>query len=311
MPNPVLLFACHDVPAEPWLVALQRAAPELEVRLSPDEGPPETVDFGLAWATPPGFWNRFPRLRAIFSLGAGVEHLLASGAPAHVPLVRMTDPGLARDMSDFVLMRVLHYHRGMHLYLRQQEAQVWTPIRPPRPNGRTVGVMGLGELGAHCACTLAEAGFRTRGWSRSAKAVEGVATFAGRDELPRFLEGCEILVCLLPLTAETRDILDAKLFAALPQGACLIQVGRGLQLVEADLLAALDAGRIAAATLDVFRQEPLPQGHPFWSRADITVVPHAAAFTYPETAAEVVAENVRRLQAGEVPIGLVDRALGY
>lgn len=311
MSNPVLLFACHEVPAEPWTEALRRAAPGLEIRLWPEAGQPETVDFGLAWGTPPGFWGRFPRLRAVFSLGAGVEHLLASGAPEGTPIVRMTDPSLARDMSDFVLMRALHYHRGMHLYARQQAAQVWAPIRPPPPSGRTVGVMGLGELGARCARTLAATGFRTRGWSRSLKAIEGVETFAGAGGLPGFLDGCEILVCLLPLTPETRDILDAKLFSGLPHGACLIQVGRGLQLVEADLLAAMDEGRIAAATLDVFRQEPLAAGHPFWTQPGVTVVPHAAAFTYPETAAGVVAENIRRIEAGEAPVGRVDLALGY
>lgn len=311
MSNPVLLFACQDVSPSPWRAALMRAAPDLEIRVWPDAGDPETVDFGFAWGTPSGFWEQFPRLRAILSLGAGVDHLLASGAPDHVPIVRMTDPGLARDMSDFVLMRVLHYHRGMHLYERHQRAQAWMPIRPPRPEERAVGVMGLGELGAYCARTLAGAGFRVRGWSRSARTLEGVETFSGAEGLAPFLDGCEVLVCLLPLTSQTQNILNAELFSQLPKGACLIQVGRGPQLVEADLLAAMDEGRIAAATLDVFRQEPLPAGHPFWSREGITVVPHAAAFTYPETAAEVVAANIRRLQAGEPPVGLVDRALGY
>ncbi|WP_334164018.1 2-hydroxyacid dehydrogenase [Phenylobacterium sp.] len=310
-PNPVLLFACEGVDTAAWTAALRTAAPGVDLYVWPDAPDPAGVTYGLAWANPHGFWRQFPNLRAIFSLGAGVDALLGDQSLPDVPIVRMVDPSLADGMVEFVVMRTLHHHRLVHLYEQQQADAVWRPQRPPLTGRRIVGVMGLGELGGRCAQALAALGFQVRGWSRGPKAIEGVATFHGDAGLEGFADGCEILVCVLPLTPQTEGVLNASLFERLAPGACLIQVGRGAHLVEADLLAALDSGRIAAATLDVFRTEPLPAGHPFWRHPAVRVIPHAAAFTYPETAARVVAGNIGRLSRGEPVPDRVDLRAGY
>ncbi|MCR5880676.1 glyoxylate/hydroxypyruvate reductase A [Phenylobacterium sp. J367] len=307
----MLLFACEGVDEAAWADALRGAAPDVALRLWPEAGDPLDVTFGVAWNNPPGFWRAFPNLRAIFSLGAGVDGLLADPTLPDVPLVRMVDPSLADGMVEFVVMRALHHHRLMHVYEQQQLTATWRPVRPPLIGRRRVGVMGLGELGGRCARALAGLGFQVRGWSRSPRTLPDVETYHGEAGLAAFAEGCEILVCLLPLTHATQGALNAALFEHLAEGACLIQVGRGAHLVEEDLLAALASGRIAAATLDVFGVEPLPPGHPFWRYPGVRVVPHAAAFTYPETAAGIIAANIRRLLRGEAANDVVDRSAGY
>lgn len=310
--RPVLLYACEGVDPAAWAPAIRAAAPEVELAIWPADVAPEDVAFGFAWGNPPGFWRDFPNLRAIFSLGAGVDALMADETlPADAPVVRMVDPALAAGMSEFALMRTLHHHRGLHRYERDQAVQVWRPERPPLNSQRVVGVMGLGEMGGRCALDLARMGFQVRGWSRRPKTLDGVATFHGEAGLAAFAEGCEILVCVLPLTPQTRGVLNARLFSRLAAGACLVSIGRGAHLVEADLLAALDSGQIAAASLDVFETEPLPKGHPFWDHPGVRVTPHVAAFTFPETAAPVLGDNIRRILNGEPVADLVDRDAGY
>ena len=192
-----------------------------------------------------------------------------------------------------------------------QQNRTWNQIiEPPAPE-RTVGVMGLGYMGLHCAEALCFLGFRVRGWSRSTKHIEGIQCFTGREELPDFLEGCEILVCLLPLTSKTDGLLNYDLFAKLQEGACLLQAGRGEHLVEQDLLGALDSGKLREATLDVFRQEPLPQDHPFWNHPRIMVTPHVASLIDPLVGGRCIADNIKRFLAGELLIDLVDREQGY
>lgn len=311
-PRPVLLFACEGVDAGAWRAEIDALQAQVEVRFWPDAGDPRDVTAGFAWGNPPGFWRRFPNLRAIFSLGAGVDTLLADrDLPTSAQVVRMLDDSMASDMSDFVRMCVTYHHRAMHEYAVLQAEGVWRSIRPPRNARRTVGVMGLGALGGRCALDLAAAGFAVRGWARRSRTLPDIATFTGEVEFEAFLAATEILVCLLPLTPETEDILSARVFSALPRGACVINVGRGRQLVDDDLLAALDSGHIAAATLDVFRVEPLPADHPFWRHPRITVVPHAAAFTHPDTAVPALAANLRRLLDGAPLAGVVDRTTGY
>lgn len=311
-PRPVLLFACEGVDAGAWRAEIDALQTQVEVRFWPDAGDPREVTAGFAWGNPPGFWRRFPNLRAIFSLGAGVDTLLADrDLPTSAQVVRMLDDSMASDMSDFVRMCVTYHHRAMHEYAVLQAEGVWRSIRPPRNARRTVGVMGLGALGGRCALDLAAAGFAVRGWARRSRTLPDIATFTGEVEFAAFLAATEILVCLLPLTPETEDILSARVFSALPRGACVINVGRGRQLVDDDLLAALDSGHIAAATLDVFRVEPLPADHPFWRHPRITVVPHAAAFTHPDTAVPALAANLQRLLDGAPLAGVVDRTTGY
>jgi glyoxylate/hydroxypyruvate reductase A len=223
----------------------------------------------------------------------------------------MVDPSLVSGMNEFVLLSVLRYHRGLPVYETQQRAKHWKQIMSPLAEDRVVGILGLGQLGARCAQSLSALGFKVRGWSRSPHELEGIATFHGRSELKQFLQGCEILVCLLPLTPDTRDLLNKDLFEELPAGAFVINASRGDVLVEKDLLAALESGHLGGATLDVFRQEPLPPTHPFWDHPKVTVIPHAAALTQPKTAARTVADNIARDQAGQPLLNAVDLATGY
>lgn len=304
----VVLFACFGVTAEPWLAALNAAAPDFDLRVWPDAGAIDEIDYVITWAHPHGFLRQFPNLRAVLSIGAGVDRLLEDTALPDVPLARMRDAGLTQGMVEFVLARVLHYHRLMPAYEAQQRQGVWRQLGAPLAQDRTVGVLGLGQLGAACALSLAANGFKVRGWSRTPKALPGVECLSGT--LADFLPPCDIVVCLLPLTAQTRGVLNAETFSCL-SGAALINVGRGGHLVEGDLVAALDDGHLANATLDVFEVEPLPTGHPFWSDPRITVVPHASALTPPRTAAPTLVANIRRHLAGSPLEDLVDRAAGY
>jgi len=304
----VVLFACFGVRAEPWLAALSVAAPDFELRAWPDAGDYDEIDYVVVWAQPDGFLRQFPNLRAVLCIGAGVDRILADIDLPDVPIARMRDEGLTQGMVEFVLARVLHYHRLMPAYEAQQRQGVWRQLAAPLARDRTVGVLGLGQLGAACATNLAANGFRVRGWSRARKALPGVQSFDG--PLEAFLAPCEVVVCLLPLTPATRGILNAETLSHL-SGASLINVGRGAHLVEADLIPALDAGHLVNATLDVFAVEPLPAGHPFWSDARITVVPHASALTPPGTAGPTIVANIRRHLAGQDLEDLVDRAAGY
>lgn len=312
MRRPVLLYACFGVDTQSWLAALRSDLPEVDIREYSPGAVLDDVDFAFVWKYPPGLLRALKKVRAIFSLGAGVESMLADpDLPADVPLVRMVDPGLAVGMNEFVLMRVLHYHRQMPEYEQDQRVHRWIQRVPPLPEDRPVGILGLGELGSLCARTLAGLGFDVAGWSRSRKSFPGITTFAGSQELRDFLRRTEILVCLLPLTPQTDGIINRETLSMLPRGAFLINAARGRHVVDEDLIAALDAGQLAGATLDTFRVEPLPAEHPFWTHPRITVVPHIAAVTQVKTASRTLAANVRAMLAGRAPSHQVDRARGY
>jgi len=306
--RPVLLIACFDRVPDAWVTALSPAAPAVELRVWPDQGAADEVDYVVTWGQPRGFFARFPRLKAIFWTGAGVDGLLLDPDLPDVPITRMVDDSLRRGMVEFVTERVLHYHRLMPQYAAQQRAREWRVLMPPLARDRTVGVLGLGELGGACAQALAGLGFKVRGWSRSPRMLPGVDARTG--PIADFLPGCEIIACVLPLTPQTRGILNRETFARL-DGAWLINAGRGGHLEEEDLIPALDEGRLAGASLDVFRTEPLPPEHLFWGDPRIVVTPHAAALTHPSTAGPKILENLRRAVAGEPLNELVDRARGY
>lgn len=307
-----LLFASPDDDPIAWRTALQRRIPDLEVRVFPEIGDPAAIDAALVWLPPPGLLASLPRLRAIFSLGAGVDRLLEDPTlPAEVPLCRMVDPSLTASMAEFVLLHALRYHRDLDVYEQQQRRAEWRLLMPRPASATVVGLLGLGELGGASARLLVRHGFTVRGWSRTRKTIEGVRSFAGPEELDPFLAEVGVLVCLLPATPATRGILNAELFARLPRGARLVNLARGAHLVEEDLLEALDSGRLAHATLDVFVREPLPADHPFWRHPRITVTPHTASYSLPESGAEIVAENIRRLRAGAPLLHRVDRQRGY
>lgn len=307
-----LLFKSDSVRVPIWIDALRKQAPDLELRVFPDLGDPAAVEYALLWAPPPGLVAKLPNLKAIFSIGAGIDHLSKDPElPRHLPLVRMVEPGLTAGMSEFVTMSVLMHHRYMLDYLAQQRRGHWEEI-PQRPaSTRKVGILGLGALGQDALEKLAPFGFELLGWSRSPKALPGVRCFAGPAGLDRILAESDILVCLLPLTPETRGILNRETLGKLPRGAALINVGRGGHLVEADLLAALESGQVGGASLDVYEHEPLNPESPLWRHPRILATPHIASMTNPETAVAEVLANIARLRRGEPMLNVVDHGRGY
>jgi len=306
-----LMFLSPDDPAERWREALLARMPELDFRIWPDVGDPAEIDVALVWRPPQGELARYPNLKAILSLAAGIDQLLEDPELPEVPVARMVDPSLTRTMAEYVLLAVLRHHRQFDVFERAQKEHRWAYAFPPQPGERQVGIMGLGELGAAAARLLVDHGFPVAGWSRTTKVIDGVTSYAGRSELHQFSHRTAILVCLLPLTAATRGILDAEVFSTLPHGACVINAARGEHLVEHDLIGALDSGHLAGATLDVFREEPLPPASPLWDHPGILITPHVASYCVPESAADEVVANIRRALAGEPLAHVVDREQGY
>lgn len=286
-------------------------APGQAVALRSEAFDPHAVRHVLTWLLPEDL-EQFPNLATVFSVGAGVDQFLGARLPDGVGLVRLISPGLTAMMQEYVTMSVLGLHRHLPAYIDQRARQVWKMVDiPPPARFRRVGVMGLGELGRASLEALRPFGFQLSGWARSPRQIEGVETFHGPEGLDGFLSGLDFLVCLLPLTAETEGILNAGLFTRLPKGAHLIQTGRGRQLVQDDLLAALDSGQIAAAVLDVTDPEPLPQGHPFWTDPRIILTPHIACITQVEALAGPLADNLLRFGRGEPMHGAVAAGRGY
>lgn len=294
-----------------WAALFAAQAPDLPFRIWPDIGDPSAVRYLVTWVPPDDLANRFPNLEILFSVAAGVDQFDFASLPPTLPLVRMVEPGVVGGMVDYVTLAVLTFHRDLPTYMAQQRQKTWAPLTVHMPARRRVGVLGLGQLGQAVLVRLTGMGFDCAGWSRSRRDVTGVACFAGEGELDAFLARTDYLVCLLPLTDETRGFLDAGLFARLPKGAVVINCGRGGHLVAEDLLATLESGQVSAAMLDVTDPEPLPPDHPFWEHPRIVLTPHVASMTQPETGVRAVLDNIRRHKAGEPLIGLVDTARGY
>jgi glyoxylate/hydroxypyruvate reductase A len=306
-----VLYKSDPVRGRVWAQILAERAPDIEFRIWPDTGDPQRVEYLVAWEPPAGWITAFCNVKVLFSSGAGVDQLDLASVPAHIQVVRMVEPGIVQGVVEYVLMSVLMLHRQMPQYLRQQAAREWRSVKVAQASGFRVGVMGLGVLGQAVLQRLGDFGYARLGWSRTAREIAGVATFAGDEGLEEFLASCDVLVCLLPLTQETRGILGRRVFSALPAGASLINAGRGAHLHEAALLEALDSGRLSQAILDVAEPEPLPPTHPFWKHSRIIVTPHIAGSTQPETAALVLLDNLRRHQRGEPLHAAIDRSLGY
>jgi glyoxylate/hydroxypyruvate reductase A len=295
-----------------WVIALHACDPTLKVEVWPEISNPEDVAFALCWNHPAGVLQQFPNLKCISSLGAGVNHLLNDiNRPLDVPLVRLVDDDLKQSMTEYVMLGVLEHFRGFKDYRQQQTDCEWKAQRIPHVSELGIGIMGCGELGRNVANKLSDLGFSVYGWNRSPKEIRHIPVFSGNDELTDFLQKADILVCLLPLTAETENILNAQTFSCLPPNAYLINVARGSHLVDNDLLAALDSGQLSGALLDVFREEPLPEQHPFWKHNKITITPHIASVTNPKSAAAQIVENYQRALNAEPLLNLVDVAGGY
>jgi glyoxylate/hydroxypyruvate reductase len=278
----------------------------------PDGGACEDVDYLLIWGPPTCALEDFPNLKAVFSLGAGVDHLGDLKAlPEHIPVIRFIDPRLTEEMTGYILLNVLRFHRQDLAYRDQEANEVWDHIYPLASGDVRVGIAGAGELGLSAARALKGLGYDVAIWSRGSKDVEGIESFVGLRDLERFLGRTSILVNLLPLTEETRGLWRAETFAMLEDGAFVINAGRGGSLIETDLLAALDRGKLAGAALDVFETEPLPLSHGFWAHPKVVVTPHVASLTHPNSIARQVAANISRLERGDRVEGLVDPVRGY
>ncbi len=273
---------------------------------------PKTIDFALLWKQPQGLLKSLTGLQAIFSLGAGVDHVLsAPSLTTEVPVIRLEDAGMADQMVQYHLYAALHFMRDFDIYARQQAKADWTQHDVARISKCRVGVMGLGALGAAVATALTQLGFAVSGWSRTMKAIDGITTYAGAETLNEFLGQSDILVCMLPRTAETEGVLNGNTLSQLPKNAAVINAARGAMIVEADLLRLIDTGHLRGAFLDVAVTEPLPESHPFWDHSKIRITPHIAAATRIEESVDQIAENIDRISRGETPRGLVDRKTGY
>jgi glyoxylate/hydroxypyruvate reductase len=290
--------------------AFARSLPDVPFSMDAATVDPEAVRYLLTWTVPEDL-SRYPNLEIIFSIGAGVDQLNVATVPVHIKIVRMVEDGITRMMQEYVTLAVLTFHRSLPEYRAQQRREEWAPISQMQAEERHIGVLGLGQLGQAVIDRLKPFGFSISGWSRSPRRIDGVACHHGADGLQDLLNITDILICLLPLTDETHGFLNGDLFARLPAGAALVQVGRGPQLDHEAVIAALDSGQLSGAMIDVTEPEPLPSGHPFWSHPKIILTPHIASATQPATAAQVVIENIKRHRTGLEPIGLIDRNRGY
>lgn len=312
---PVVLFAGKPSQRDVYRAGITRAARaagvEIDLRMSPEEADPAGVAYlVLAPNGPVQDFGPYTGLKAVLSLWAGVEVAIGLDLPEEVPLVRMVEEGLTLGMIDYVVGHTLRHHLDIDRFVRSGPVP-WEEGAPPLARDRTVAVLGLGALGAACAERLAQNGFRTLGWSRSPKEIPGVDCRSGEDGLETVLREAEILSLLLPQTPDTLRLLDARRIGMLRPGACIVNAGRGPLIDHAALLAALDEGRIRHATMDVFDEEPLPPDHPYWRHPRVTVTPHIASVTRPETASEALVAQIARGERGEAFRHVVDRAKGY
>jgi len=300
----ILFASTSDTPAR-WLPELEGRLPQDRFTIEPDA----EVEVALVANPPAGTFERLPNLKLVQSLWMGIDGLLADPSlPRGVPLARLIDPGMVAAMIETVLAHVLDWHRLHFRYRSQQSEGVWRQLPQVMAGERTIGILGLGELGSTVASSLVQLGFRVLGWSRRPRTLDGVEC---STDLARVLERSDLVICLLPLTRETRGILNARTFGQMAEGACLINVARGEHVVENDLREALDSGWITHAYLDVFEKEPLPEKHLFWRHPGVTLTPHVAALTEPRTAIPKLVANLERLRRGEPLEGLVDRDAGY
>jgi len=295
----------------PGIIAeLRKHQPDWQYHAWPSDEP---CDYVVGWKPPAELFARQSKLKAVINYGAGVDAILAMGAvPAHLPIVRLEDAGMAQQMAEYAIYGVIHHQRHMQIYLAQQRDKHWQQ-HEDRGNVRrpTVGVLGLGEMGGTVATRLAAFGYTVQGWSRSQRQIDGVKTFAGSDGLAAFLAGTDVLVSMLPLTESTRGLINAQTLAQLPRGAFLVNAGRGGHLVDADVLAALDSGQLGGALLDVFHEEPLPKDHAYWSHPKVIVTPHIAATTPIKDACAQIVAKIGAMERGELASGIVDPKVGY
>jgi glyoxylate/hydroxypyruvate reductase A len=304
-----ITFCCTDTKPEPWITGLRAALPQAQVEVWQPGAP--AADYAVVWAPPQAFLDQQPQIRALFNIGAGVDALLKLHLPPGVKVVRLDDAGMSVQMAEYVCHAVIRHFREFDGYDVDVAQGRWSYRKPRSRADFAVGVMGLGVLGSRVAQALRGFEFPVNGWSRSPKAMEGVRGFAGRDGLQDFLAASRVLVNLLPLTPDTHNLLNRETLSRLQPAGYVINVARGAHLVDDDLIALVDAGHLAGATLDVFRTEPLPGEHPFWRHPKITVTPHTSARTLREESLAQIAGKIMALECGQPIAGVVDPVRGY
>jgi glyoxylate/hydroxypyruvate reductase len=304
-----ITFCCSDSKPEPWLTGLRAALPQAEVSLW-QSGAPQ-ADYAVVWAPPQQFFDEQPALKAAFNTGAGVDALLKLRIAPQTQLVRLDDAGMSVQMAEYVCHAVIRHFRELASYEADTRLGKWSFRKPRNRSDFPVGVLGLGVLGERVAKSLAMFDFPVHGWSQSAKQIDGVQCWHGAEQLDAFLRHSKVLVCLLPLTPQTENLLNSRTLSLLQTGGYVINVARGGHVVDADLLALLDSGHLAGATLDVFRQEPLPAEHAFWKHPKITLTPHTSARTLRDESIAQIASKIIAVHGGQSVIGVVDRNKGY
>lgn len=304
-----IYFCCTDFKAEPWLAALRTALPQAEIAVwAPGAGP---ADYAVVWAPPQTFLDEQPQIKALFNIGAGVDALTQLRLPPQTKLVRLDDAGMSVQMAEYVTHALIRHFREFDAYAADVAQNKWSFRKPRLREDFPVGIMGLGVLGQRVARAVQQFEFPVRGWSRSPKELPGVRCYAGEAQFADFLAGTRVLVCLLPLTEETRGIMNRETLAQLQPGAYVINVARGAHLVEEDLIPLIDSGHLAGATLDVFQKEPLPADHPYWRHPKIVVTPHTSARTLRDESVAQIAGKIMALWQGKPVAGVVDHHKGY
>jgi len=305
-----ITYCSADMDAASWIPGLKAAIPGADVTLWEPGAPP--ADYAVVWKPPQQLLDeQGPHLKAIFNTGAGVDAILKLRLPAHVPVIRLDDAGMSVQMAEYVCHAVIRHFREFDAYDRDTDNGKWSFRKPRSRNEFPVGVLGLGVLGERVARALPQFDFPVNGWSQSPKDITGVACYHGKEQLNDFLEATRVVVCLLPLTPETENILNADTLGRLQRGGYVINVARGAHLVDADLIALIDSGHLAGATLDVFRVEPLPKDHPFWAHPQINITPHTSARTLRSESIAQIAHKIDALERGESVAGVVDPYRGY
>jgi len=304
-----VLLICTGRDPKVWMDAIREQQPNVKLYVYPEEHDAQEITYAVTWKHPKGVFNKYPNLEVIASIGAGVDHIISDPEiPKKALITRIIDSQLTTDMSSFVLSLVLDKMRNISAH---HSAKNWSPMPYQTTEDEKIGVMGLGELGRAAAQTLSKNGFNVSGWSKTKKQIGGVTTHHDQKGLHDFLKNTSILVCLLPLTPETENILNKELFEKLPKGAYIINVARGEHLVEHDLLEMIDNGHLSGASLDVFRTEPLPQEHPFWKHPKIHITPHIASVTDPKKVVSQLLENYKRMLENKPLKNIVDLKKGY
>ncbi|MFN2260865.1 MAG: 2-hydroxyacid dehydrogenase [Psychroflexus sp.] len=306
-----ILIVSQNRDPQSWVDTLKSKNPDLDIQVYPEVERPDEVEFAISWKHPEGIYQNYPNLKVIASMGAGVNHILKDkDLPKNIKVTRIVDEQLTKDMSDFVLLQSLAATRNLFKHFHDQQHKNWEVMNYQTPENTTVGIMGYGNLGQAAGEKLQKDGFNVIGFANSSKEINGISVY-GKDDIDKFLNQTDVLVCLLPVTSATKGILNLDLFKKLKSKAYLINVARGEHLVEDDLVKAINEGFLSGASLDVFQEEPLPETHEFWAHPQIQVTPHIASMTDPNSVAEQLLTNYKNMKSGDDLIHQVDVEKGY